>query len=137
VSVDITNALSIYSTINYTYARITSDSAETPLDHIPPLFGKTSLKLKLKKFKGELYSMYNGWKKLEDYNLDGEDNLPFATPEGMPSWVTFNVRGSYQVTRNFTLQLGVENILDENYRAFASNISAPGTNFIMTLRGSW
>ena len=136
VSVDITKALSLYSTINYTYARIDEDE-DRPLDHIPPLFGKTSLNLKLQKFRGELYAMYNGWKKLEDYNLDGEDNLPFATPEGMPAWTTFNIRGSYQVTQNLSLQLGVENILDENYRVFASNISAPGRNVVVTVRGSW
>ena len=29
------------------------------------------------------------------------------------------------------------NILDQNYRNFASNISAPGRNFIVTLRGSF
>jgi len=137
VSADITKSLSLYSTINYTYGRINTDSVDSPLDHIPPLFGKTSLNLKVKKFKGELYAMYHGWKKLKDYNVFGEDNLLFATPDGMPSWVTFNLRSSYQVTKNFTLQLGVENIFDKNYRVFASSISAPGRNVVVTVRGSW
>ncbi|MEP6794809.1 MAG: TonB-dependent receptor, partial [Saprospiraceae bacterium] len=137
INIDITKALSLYSTINYTYARIQEETEDRPLDHIPPVFGKTSLNLKIKKFMGELYAMYNGWKKLKDYNLDGEDNLPFATPEGMPAWTTFNLRGSYLLTKNFTLQVGLENILDENYRVFASNISAPGRNIVVTVRGSW
>ncbi|MGB3078574.1 MAG: TonB-dependent receptor [Saprospiraceae bacterium] len=137
INIDITKALSLYSTINYTYARIQEETGDRPLDHIPPVFGKTSLNLKIKKFRGEIYAMYNGWKKMKDYNLDGEDNLPFATPEGMPAWMTFNVKGSYQFTKNFTIQLGVENIADQNYRIFASNISAPGRNVVVTVRGSW
>jgi hemoglobin/transferrin/lactoferrin receptor protein len=134
ISVNLTEALSIYSTINYTYGRIEDDVEDKPLDHIPPLFGKTSLNLSLKKFRGEFYALYNGWKKLKDYNLDGEDNLPFATPEGMPAWMTINLKTSYQVNPSIMFQLGVENMLDKNYRVFASNISAPGRNLIVSAR---
>jgi hemoglobin/transferrin/lactoferrin receptor protein len=31
----------------------------------------------------------------------------------------------------------VENILDQNYRVFASNIGAPGRNLVLTVRGSF
>lgn len=137
VSVDLTRSLSLYSTINYTYGRINTDTTDYPLDHIPPVFGKTSLTYKIKKFRAEAYAMYNGWKHLEDYNLNGEDNYPFATVDGMPAWATFNLKASYQLTQNFTVQLGVENILDTNYRVFASNISAPGRNVSVTVRGAW
>lgn len=137
LSWDITQALSVSSTINYTYGRINTDTTDYPLDHIPPVFGKTSVNLKVKKFRGEAYAMYHGWKNLEDYNLLGEDNYPFATADGMPSWFTINVRGSYQLTDALAVQLGIENILDANYRLFASNISAPGTNVVLTLRGTW
>ncbi|HZV67941.1 MAG TPA: TonB-dependent receptor [Saprospiraceae bacterium] len=136
-SLDITNSLSLYSTINYTYGRIERENDEVPLDHVAPLFGKTSLRWNKDKIRAEAYAMYNGAKKLEDYNPDGEDNLPYATVDGMPAWMTLNVKGSYQFTKNFTLQLGVENILDENYRIFSSNISAPGRNIVVTVRGSW
>jgi hemoglobin/transferrin/lactoferrin receptor protein len=136
-SVELTDGLTLYSTINYTYGRINTDSTDSPLDHIPPVFGKTSLDYKIKKFRTEVYAMYNGWKHLEDYNLNGEDNFPFATVDGMPSWATFNLKASYQLTQNFTVQLGLENILDTNYRGFASNISAPGRNVSITVRGNW
>jgi hemoglobin/transferrin/lactoferrin receptor protein len=137
VNVQLTKGLSLYSTINYTYGRIDTDTTDYPLDHIPPVFGKTSLDYKIKKFRAEVYAMYNGWKKLEDYNLNGEDNYPFATVDGMPSWATFNLKASYQLTQHFTVQVGLENILDHNYRAFASNISAPGRNLSVTIRGSF
>jgi hemoglobin/transferrin/lactoferrin receptor protein len=131
---DLGKYFSLYSTINYTYGRIETDSTDYPLDHIAPLFGKTSLDYKTKQFKAEVYAMYNGWKKLKDYNLFGEDNFSFATPEGMPAWMTLNLKASYQINPHFVVQAGIENILDKNYRVFASNISAPGRNFILTAR---
>lgn len=78
--------------------------------------------------------MYNGWKRVKNYNLIGEDNFKYATPEGMPAWYTFNYRLAYHPNKNFTLQFSVENIFDYHYRVFASGISAPGRNFIFSVR---
>ena len=91
----------------------------------------------MNKFKGEFFTQFSGWKKLSDYNLIGEDNFAYATPLGMPSWYTLNVRLGYQFTTDINLQVACENILDQNYRMFASNISAPGRNFVVTLRGNF
>ena len=55
----------------------------------------------------------------------------------MPAWTTLNLRTAYQFNKFVQLQFAVENILDQNYRVFASNISAPGRNFIVTLRGTF
>lgn len=137
LSVNFTKALSLYSTINYTYGRIETDTTPYPLDHIPPLFGKTSLRYGAQKLTAEFYAMYHGWKKLEDYNLVGEDNFAYATPEGMPSWMTLNVKASYAITDRLTIQAGVENIADTNYRIFSSTFSAPGRNVFVTLRARW
>jgi len=134
LNADINSNFSIISTLNYTYGRIKTDSTDYPLDHIPPVFGKTSFNLKLKKFRGEFYMLYSAWKNLSNYNMLGEDNFAYATSKGMPSWITFNVRTAYQFNRYAQLQVGVENILDVNYRVFASNISAPGRNLVITLR---
>ena len=81
--------------------------------------------------------MFNGWKRLKDYSPSGEDNLPFATVDGMPSWYTVNFRASYTLNRFLRLQVGVENILDKHYRAFASGISAPGRNIYGVLRANF
>ena len=134
-AVDFTRSLSFTSTLNYTYGRIRTDSTGYPLDHIAPLFGKTALALKLPRFQAEFFAMYNGWKRLEDYNKVGEDNLAYATPAGTPAWYTLNLRTSYQFNPALQLQLAMENILDRNYRVFASGISAPGRNLMVTLRG--
>jgi hemoglobin/transferrin/lactoferrin receptor protein len=134
---DITNSLSLTTTITYTHGEVVADSANTPLDHIPPVFGKTSVIYHHKAFRGELFANYNGWKHIEDYYLNGEDNEQYATPEGMPAWWTLNIRLQYQVNKFLLVQLGCENILDANYRVFASGISSPGRNFVVALRGSF
>ncbi len=129
----ISSSLTFSSSLNQTKG-IIDDAKNTPLDHIPPLFGRTSLKFQKEALQIEVFSLYNGWKKLKDYSPSGEDNLIYATPEGMPSWTTFNTRASYQIKRNFGFQLACENILNKNYRNFASGISSAGRNFMITLR---
>ncbi|MBK7130675.1 MAG: TonB-dependent receptor [Crocinitomicaceae bacterium] len=135
---EVTESFFITSDFNYTYGRIITDTIPYPLDHIPPVFGKTSFNLALNKFRGEFFVVYNGAKKSKDYNLNGEDNYTYsADPVNgyMPAWMTLNLRASYQFNKNIQLQMSLENIADTYYRVFASNISAPGRNFIVTLRG--
>ncbi|WP_051189482.1 TonB-dependent receptor plug domain-containing protein [Daejeonella oryzae] len=127
----------VKSNAAYTFARITSLSPQQPLDHIPPFMGLSSIEYAFKNFQGEFFVQYNQRKKLKDYNLNGEDNLPQATPNGMPAWYTVNVRAGLDLNKNFRIQTALENILDRNYRVFASGISAPGRNFIVSLRGSF
>ncbi len=126
---------SLQSSVVYTYGRIKTDNGDTPLDHIPPVYGKTGFTFQQQKFRGEFSVLYNGWKRLEDYRLNAEDNEAYATPDGMPAWYTLNARGSYQLNEKFQLMVGLENILDANYRVFASNISGAGRNVTFTLRG--
>lgn len=126
---------SMQSSVVYTYGRIKADNGDTPLDHIPPVYGRTGFTFQQQKFRGEFSVLYNGWKRIADYRLDAEDNEKYATPDGMPAWYTLNARASYQVQENVQLIVGLENILDANYRVFASNISGAGRNVTFTLRG--
>ncbi|MEN9943199.1 MAG: hypothetical protein RLZZ91_1200 [Bacteroidota bacterium] len=126
---------SLQSSVVYTCGRINTDNGDTPLDHIPPVYGRTGITVQQQKFRGEFFVMYNGWKRIEDYRLDAEDNENYATPDGMPAWYTLNAKASYQIKDNVQLMVGLENILDANYRVFASNISGAGRNVTLTLRG--
>ncbi|GAA4413559.1 TonB-dependent receptor [Nibrella viscosa] len=132
-----TNTLSAYGNISYTYGRIKTDTTDYPLDHIPPVFGQAGLRWQQKQFRAEANVLFNGTKQLKDYNLVGEDNIVYATPQGMPGWYTINLRSSYQVSRLLQVQVNLENVLDRNYRVFASGISGPGRNLSATLRFTW
>ncbi len=159
INAEILKDLLLSSTVSYTYGRFKTDASKTnavyekqtngtyalvqrnvsskPLDHIPPIIGKTTLAYQHKKFNTELSLLYNGWKKLDDFNADGEDNAQYATAEGFPSWSTLNWKANVTVTKNLLLQLGIDNITDRNYRYFASGFSAGGRNYLVALRASW
>jgi len=136
VQFDFNDNLSFKSILNYTYGRYINAKNDTviPLDHIAPVFGQTSILYKAKNFDGEFFIRYNGKKALSDYSPSGEDNLPYATVNGMPAWFTLNLRLGYNITKNFRLNASCENITDNRYRVFASGINAPGRNIIVSLR---
>jgi hemoglobin/transferrin/lactoferrin receptor protein len=123
------------ATHNYTHGRVKNEAGpETPLDHIPPAFGRVGLQYNQGPFKSEVFCNFSGWKRLRNYSTSGEDNLQYATPKGMPSWYTINLRTGYRLTKTFTLQAGVDNLLDLQYRMFASGIHSSGRNIFGTLR---
>lgn len=136
ISADLSEALVFSSNINYTYGRLQpAVGTEVPLDHIPPLFGRTGIICTHKIVTIDAYALYNGWKRIKDYNPSGEDNAQYATADGTPSWFTLNLKSAWVINQHISLQAGIENILDRNYRYFASGFSAPGRNIMLSLRG--
>ncbi|MFN2456933.1 MAG: TonB-dependent receptor plug domain-containing protein [Chitinophagaceae bacterium] len=137
-SVNVIKQVQLTSAINYTYGRLKPPGKATvPLDHVPPVFGKTSLSYVSDGLNAEVYFLFNGWKRMEDYNPSGEDNAQYSTLEGTPSWSTLNFKSTIKVAKYMSLQVGIENIFDRNYRYFASGFSAPGRNFILAIRSSF
>ena len=137
LNADLTENVSLINTVNYTYGRVKTDSTDYPLDHIAPLFGKSGVVVNVNKFRAECNVMYNAWKLKKDFNLNGEDNFAYATPDGSPSWFTLNFKTAYQFNKNLQLQLDVNNLLDKNYRVFASGINASGISSVLSLRGNF
>lgn len=134
------------ATATYTYGDIFGNKGEKkmPLDHVAPLFGRVGVTFQSagKRTLVEFYSLFNGKKPLSRYNLNGEDNIGYATAlgldgEGLPAWFTLNLKASYRPHPNVTLQAGIENILDTEYRTFGSGINAPGRNLIAAIRASF
>jgi len=125
--------ISLSASANYTYGRLKTPDGEAPLDHISPLMARMSVLFEKDEFFAEGYALYNGQKKLEDYSDSGEDNLNYATAEGMPAWYTLNLRAGYSFENGLAIQGGIENILDTEYRVFASGLSAPGRNLYLSV----
>jgi hemoglobin/transferrin/lactoferrin receptor protein len=119
-----------------TYTLELANISSKPLDHIPPVFGKLSIGYDDKKYYAEIYLHYNGWKRLDQFNADGEDNAQYTTNQGTPAWQTLNLKAGFYAKKGLTIQVGIENIFDLNYRYFASGFSAPGRNFLISLRSS-
>jgi len=135
-----------------------------PLEHIPPLFGRLSLKWMPGAFRFEAALRYQGAKRLEDYGVlnivyddicgrqyvreGSSDNLenglvrassdPCGNPyHGLYAWTSADLYASWQPLPWIGLDLAVENALDTHYRTFSSGISAAGRNWKAGLRLSW
>lgn len=128
VSAYIVSDLMFSANFNYTLGRVVEDGSQRPMDHIAPYFGKVGLTYTYNKLNLEGYMLYNGKKDISDYSTSGEDNAQYAPSTGMPAWETYNLKAGFQVLKGGTLFAGVENILDTQYRVFASGINAPGRN---------
>lgn len=134
-SLTIAKGTAIDGVVTYTYGRYTDQNkVKIPLDHIPPVYGRIGIKTQQHQWNAEFYSLFNGWKRLKNYNPNGEDNLQYATADGMPSWLTLNFRAGFHFSKNIQSVLLLENLTDKNYRYFASGISAPGRNISLSLK---
>lgn len=138
LSYPFTEWLSGYCNAAYTYGRFTDASGkQVSLDHIPPFYGKTGLRYATSKTSADCYVLYNGWKHLADYNPYGEDNLQYATAQGMPSWYTLNASVQHTFNEHVRVQAALENILDKNYRTFASGINGAGRSLILKMTAAF
>ena len=134
-----------------------------PLDHIPPRYGQAGLQFKKGRFKIEGIARFAAAKPFSEFAVTSaifddnknlildrggsSDNIEF-TPQrldengdlqhiGSLAWTTYNVYSSFKLSRQVTVNLAVENLLDTHYLPFSSGISAPGRNLILTIRGKF
>jgi len=137
---------------DYTYIKGRNKDTDLPFTHIPPSFGKTAIYADFDHWRASFYALYNGSKPMDQYDLisgtDNEEESPILWTnleesdtwvieyQGTPAWYTLNMSFMYRFSESFTLQLAAENILDHHYKTFASGLSAPGRNFILTLRAN-
>ena len=125
---------SLKGTLNYTKGHNLSD--DVPLGHIPPIFGRTSFTYRKSRFFIDTYIVYQGWKYDDDFSPYGEDNEAEAMAYGFPSWWTANIKAGFEAGAHFDFILAIENLFDQFYKPYASGVSGPGRNFIITARFS-
>ena len=134
VKLKITRALELFNGVNYIRGQVLNGES-MPLSHIPPLYGRTQLTYQLDNWNFTALSQFNAKKPIDQYG-GSTDNPEYATSEGALGWTIFNLYADYSY-RVFTFQLGIENLFDKHYRPFASGVSAPGRNFVFTVRGKF
>ncbi|MEP1097583.1 MAG: TonB-dependent receptor [Cyclobacteriaceae bacterium] len=132
---EISESFAIEKTITITEGEDITNNE--PLRHSTPIFGKFSLIYKKKKLRSAFYVDYNGSKKPSAIPSSEFDRKPYLyTNEGTPSWLTLNLKGSYQINDFLKANVALENILDKHYRPYTSGISAPGRNLLISFRAT-
>jgi hemoglobin/transferrin/lactoferrin receptor protein len=132
IQINFSKTVSLKSGINYTKGELTA--SKDPFAHIPPIFGKTRLLIENNRWDFEVFSIYNGWKRKDEYSPGNVDNPIEATIDGTPSWITFNFRAGLELHKYINIQFAGYNLLDAHYKQFASGISAPGRSFMISIR---
>lgn len=130
-----------FSTRNSITLNYGEDSESLPLRHVAPLFGSSHYIFNDGRTKFDFYFKFNGsitYDKLAEserakaymYAINDDGN-PYS-----PSWVTFNMKSSYQFLDKYYINLGMENILNKRYRPYSSGIIAPGRNLIISIKAT-
>lgn len=143
IEVFFTKSFSVKTHANWITGKETDDvnNEQVPLRHAPPFYGSTYFKYQTGKFVVEASAIYNSEIKNSDlapseqaktdiYAKD-TNGKPFA-----PGWYSINLKASCQITKNFLLTTGWENISNQRYRPYSSGIVAAGSNFIVSIRAS-
>ncbi|MDZ7342938.1 MAG: TonB-dependent receptor [candidate division KSB1 bacterium] len=125
----VASPLVLVGNVSYTYGHNRSNLE--PLTGIPPLHGLLGIRWSTRKYWAEVNAR---WAAAQE-RLSSEDKQDLRIPEGgTPGWYTVNLRAGMNVSENFSVQLGMANLFDHNYREHASGFNAPGRNFLVGVK---
>lgn len=139
LEIKLPEGFSISSRFNYQKGEEELDEGTTsPSRHAAPWFGATSLSFSAKKLKLDLAVQYSGEVGHADLPEEEKGKIYiYATDRNgdpySPGWYTLDFKAIYQLTEDFSLSGGVENLTDQRYRPYSSGIVAPGKNFILSI----
>jgi len=106
-----------------TYTNGQNISKNEPLRRIPPLFGKAGFRHR--PIDGLYYELEMLFAGAQKRLAAGDKSDHRINPNGTPGWVTLQLRAGYN-WRWFSLQSGIENLLDQSYRMHGSGIDGYG-----------
>lgn len=108
------------------------------LRHVPPVFGVTRLAYIAGKSTVEINANYNGkipFSRLSPEERDkpflyliDENGKPYS-----PAWLTLNFVSVWEITKNFKISCGMENIFNKRYRPYSSGIAAGGRSINLSV----
>jgi hemoglobin/transferrin/lactoferrin receptor protein len=143
LEVKLTHGFTFSSDLNYQFGEEEFDDGTTSASrHAVPFFGTTRLIFHAKKWNMQVYSSFQGKRKFEDLAVEeqGKDEIYAKDENGnnySPAWYTINFKAFYQLSDLISISTGLENMTDQRYRAYSSGISAPGRNFILSLKANF
>lgn len=137
------DGFSIISTINIqTGEEELDDGTISPSRHAAPTFGTIRLNYKKDKLRCQLYSQFQAEKSACDMPLEESEKDEIYAKDSFgnnysPAWITLNAKLDYAINKSISISSGLENISDIRYRPYSSGISAPGRNFILSVKAKF
>lgn len=135
-SLEIADGLSAQAVLNYTWGeqQLASTGAE-PADRIPPLSGELRLRYgAIAPYGFDAWARFAG----KQSRLSPRDvNDIRIDPDGTSGWGILGISGYWVHTDVFRLTLGLDNILDKQYRVHGSGLDASGRNASVSVSYVW
>jgi len=136
VSYAVMPELKVFATTTFVNGRETTN--DIPLRHAAPTFATVSATWQ----PGTWWLSGSFWwsdgRELAELTPSEENKVGVQySASGALPWQRVDLAAGWTVTKLLTLQLQVENVLDYHYRTYASGISAPGRNIIVSTRVNW
>lgn len=115
------------------------DGTTSPLRHAAPWTGMLKLNYTAPKMRIEIYSIHCGEVSYDNLPEEerGKDYMYAVDENGnpySPGWYTLNFKALYHISDHLSVSGGVENLTDKRYRPYSSGMTAPGRNFVLSLR---
>lgn len=138
--INLDRRLKFFAKVNYTKGEEELDNGKmSPLRHAAPLFGNIGLRYQNKFAQILLETEYNGEIKAEEMPLsERKKTYMYALNSNgepfVPSWFTLNLRTQFKLSKETSVNVGLENILDKRYQPYSSGVTAPGRNFIISVQ---
>ena len=128
---------SFYASTTLTFTKGSNISEDTPWRYAPPLFGQTTVSYQWKDLKSQIIQRYNGAVPFDQLAPSEQGKPHLYTPDGTLAWTTTSINLLYTFNPNLVITGGVENLFDIHYRPYSSGISAPGRNYIISLKAGF
>ena len=136
LAAQLTHSFGVTSTISWNTG--TDITNNIPLRHIPPAFGSVVARWNDGRWSA---SAEFWWAAAKPYNeLPPEEQAKVGinyTRDGTPAWRRVDLSAGFKPGANISLNVRLENVFDLNYYTFASAISSPGRNLVITARTGW
>jgi outer membrane receptor protein involved in Fe transport len=134
--IDLGDAIRINALVNYTWGEQTVTGLPTePADRIPPLSGSVTVSYDPgRDFVIDTWLRFAG----EQDRLSERDVRDVRIdPAGTSGWGILGLRASWDYRSAWQFTLGIDNVLDKQYRVHGSGLDAPGRNVFASVRRAW
>ncbi len=126
----ISNRFQVRSNATYTYGQ--NISRNEPMRRIPPINGFSVLSYN---HKNMMLCIEHQYALAQTRLAQGDKDDNRIQKGGTPGWNIINISGNYSL-KHFTFNLGIQNILNADYRTHGSGINGTGRSIVISVRAA-
>jgi hemoglobin/transferrin/lactoferrin receptor protein len=114
------------------YSDSTTTKKTEPMSRLLPLSGMLGLRWQPEERKYWMEGILKATDNQNELSTADKKDVQRIPPNGTPGFVTFGLRGGYEINSYFSISAAIENIGNIDYRIHGSGVNEPGLNFILT-----